>query len=355
VSLRITRLVAPSGYERVLRADDPSIGYTGFIAVHSTALGPAVGGTRYWKYESDAEALADVLRLARAMTCKSALAGLPFGGGKSVIVRRGDYVDRSAIFRAHGRFVHVLNGAYITAEDVGTSPSDMVHLRSETPHVAGLPGESGDPAPHTARGVFRALLAASEFRWGEAALTRRTVAVQGCGAVGRHLALELQHAGASLVVCDTDDARARSVAEETGATVTAPDAIFGARADIFAPCALGGVLNAATIPRLHADIVAGGANNQLARSRDAKLLHERGIIHVPDYVANAGGIINGCRELAGWSEGEASVRVDAIAGTVREILLLAERAGVTPAQTADRMVEQRLAEVLGSQGAVAGA
>ncbi len=339
----ITRLVSPTGFELVLRADDHAVGYTGFIVVHSATLGPAVGGTRFWAYRSDADALADVLRLARGMTYKSAMAGLPFGGGKSVIIRRNGYVDRAALFRAHGRFVESLGGRYITAEDVGSSPDDMACIRAETRHVVGLAALSGDPSPHTARGVFRALLAAAAHRWGESDLPRRTVAVQGCGAVGRQLAFELQRAGARLIVCDADPARAQRVAEELGALVVPPEDIYDSHADIFAPCALGGVLNESTIPRLGADVVVGSANNQLGRSRHATLLHDRGIVYVPDYVANAGGIINGSREIAGWSAEDARARIEAIHETTLELLRAAERAGVSPAEMADRIVEQRLA------------
>lgn len=339
----VRRLVPPTGFELVMRADDREVGYTGFIAVHSTALGPAVGGTRLWSYPSDADALADVLRLARGMTYKSALAGLPFGGGKSVIIRRNGYVDRAALFRAHGRFVEALGGRYITGEDVGSSPDDMACVRAETRHVVGLAALSGDPSPHTARGVFRAMLAAAAHRWGEPDLPRRTVAVQGCGAVGRHLAFELRRAGARLIVCDADDVRAQRVAEEQGALVVPPEDIYDSHADIFAPCALGGVLDDITIPRLAVDVVVGSANNQLLRGRHATLLHDRGILYVPDYLANVGGLINGSRELAGWSADDARARIEAIHDTTLELLRSAERAGVSPAEMADRIVEQRLA------------
>lgn len=339
----ITRLVSPSGFELVLRADDPEVGYTGFIAIHNTTLGPAVGGTRLWGYPSDADAMADVLRLARGMTYKSALAGLPFGGGKSVIIHRNGYVDRAALFRAHGRFVESLGGRYITAEDVGSTPDDMACVRAETRYVAGLAPLSGDPSPHTARGVFRALVAAATHRWGEPDLRRRSVAVQGCGAVGRHLAFELRRAGASLIVCDAQPSRAQRVADELGASVVPTEDIYDSSVDIFAPCALGGVLDEITIPRLAADVVVGSANNQLGRSRHATLLHERGILYVPDYVANAGGIINGSREIAGWSAADARTRIEAIHQTTLELLRAAERAGLSPAEMADRIVEQRLA------------
>ncbi len=342
MSITITRLVSPAGFELVLRADDPSVGYTGFIALHSTALGPAVGGTRLWDYPSDADALADVLRLARGMTYKSALAGLPFGGGKSVIIRRNGYADRAALFRAHGRFVETLHGRYITAEDVGSSPDDMEHIRAETRFVAGLAAGSGDPSPHTARGVFRALVAAATHRWGDAAFPRRTVALQGCGSVGHHLAGELHRAGARLIVCDADPSRASRTADELGATVVPAGEIYDVPADIFAPCALGGVLDENTIARLSADVVVGSANNQLGRSRHAALLHERGIIYVPDYLANAGGILNGCREIAGWSAEEALGRIEGIYDTTLELLRSAERSGISPAVMADRIVERRL-------------
>ncbi|MBA3240700.1 MAG: Glu/Leu/Phe/Val dehydrogenase [Acidobacteria bacterium] len=329
-------------HERLLLGSDPSVGYRGVIAIHSTALGPAVGGTRFWNYASEAEAVTDALRLSRGMTYKNALAGIPFGGGKSVIIGDNRTKEREPLFRAHGRFVETLDGGYITAEDVGTSPSDIAYVQLETRHVAGLLERSGDPSPVTARGVFRAIQAAAKWRWGSDALTGRRVAVQGCGNVGRHLARELKEAGASLVVSDTDEERVRRVVSECGADVVEPGEIFDARADVFAPCALGGVLNDETIPRLRVEIVAGAANNQLLEARHGDALETCGILYAPDYAANAGGIINGCRELLGWEPQRAHAQVEEIYDTLLHLFALAQSEGVPTHVAADRLAEQRL-------------
>ena len=329
-------------HERLLLGSDPSVGYRGVIAIHSTALGPAVGGTRFWNYASEAEAVTDALRLSRGMTYKNALAGIPFGGGKSVIIGDNRTKEREPIFRAHGRFVETLDGGYITAEDVGTSPTDIAYVQLETRHVAGLLERSGDPSPVTARGVFRAIQAAAKWRWGSDDLTGRRVAVQGCGNVGRHLARELKDAGASLVVSDTDEERVRRVVSECGAEHVEPREIFDAGADVFAPCALGGVLNDETIPRLRVEIVAGAANNQLLEARHGDALADRGILYAPDYAANAGGIINGCRELLGWEPQRALAQVEEIYDTLLHLFALAKSEGVPTHIAADRLAEQRL-------------
>ena len=331
-----------SGYESVFVAREPRAGYLGIIAVHSTALGPAVGGARFWDYADEAAALEDALRLARGMTYKNALAGLPLGGGKSVIVGDHRALDREAVMRAHGRFVDTLGGRYVTAEDVGTSPADMEIIRAETRHVAGLPDCSGDPSPVTARGVFRAVQASAKFRWGADELSGRTVALQGCGNVGRHLAKRLHAAGARLVVTDVNAARVRRVVEECGARAVAPAEIYDAEADIFAPCALGAVLDDETIPRLRVEIVAGAANNQLREPRHGDALQERGRLYAPDYVANAGGIINGCVELLGWTPERALAKVDEIYDTLLSIFERAGAAGVAPHRAADQVAERRL-------------
>ncbi|MGB9121126.1 MAG: Glu/Leu/Phe/Val dehydrogenase dimerization domain-containing protein, partial [Candidatus Angelobacter sp.] len=260
--MKIREIRVP-GYERVVLGSDEVAGYQGIIAVHSTALGPAVGGTRYWTYNTEDDAMTDVLRLARGMTYKNALAGLPFGGGKSIILRDGKAADREQLFRAHGRMVNSLAGKYFTAEDVGTSPSDMEFILKETEYVGGLQGRSGDPSPHTARGVFRAMQAAAKYKWGSDDLAGKTVAIQGCGHVGYFLAGELTRVGARLVVTDVDAAKVKRVVDDHGATAVRPEEIYSVNADIFAPCALGGMLNDQTIPKLKASLVAGAANNQL--------------------------------------------------------------------------------------------
>jgi len=338
--VRITELeTANDEYERVASCVDGD--YRGFVAIHSTKLGPAVGGTRLWHYESDEAAVKDLLRLARGMTYKNALAGIPFGGGKSIIVRNERTIDREQMFRAHGRFVETFGGRYITAEDVGTSPADMEFVRLETNHVAGLLGKSGDPSPVTARGVFRALLAAARYRWNSETLSGKTVALQGCGNVGYHLAANLHKAGARLIVSDVDAAKIERVVKEFGALVAASDEIYASDADIFAPCALGGIINDDTIPKLKAEIVVGGANNQLLEPRHGDELMRLGILYVPDYAANAGGMINGCRELLGWEAPRSAAKVDEIYDTVLDILRTAAAEGIPTYEAADRLAELR--------------
>jgi leucine dehydrogenase len=342
MTLKIEELATGTDHERVLLCRDPEAGYRSVIAVHSTAAGPAVGGTRLWSYASEEEAIVDALRLSRGMTYKCAMAGLPLGGGKSVLLRDGEPADREALFRAHGRVVEGFGGLYATGEDVGTTPADMEIVRRETRHVLGV---TEDPSPHTARGVFRAMSAAALHRWGSDELAGKTVAIQGCGSVGFHLAGELRAAGARLVVADVDAGRVRRTVEATGARAVSPEEVFDAEADVFAPCALGGVLNAETIPRLRVEIVAGAANNQLLEDADGERLLARGILYAPDYVANAGGVIFGCRELLGWSAETARDRIEGLYDAVLEVLRLADDQQVPPHAAADRLAEQRLASL----------
>jgi leucine dehydrogenase len=341
--MEIFDTLAEMGHEEVVVASDPSCGYRGIIAVHSTALGPALGGTRFWQYDSDEAAITDALRLSRGMTYKNAVAGLDLGGGKSVIIGDNRTTNREAIFRAHGRFVESLGGRYITAEDVGTGTADMDFVHMETNHVAGLKEKSGDPSPVTAHGVFRAILASAKNRWGSDDLTGRTVTIQGCGNVGRNLASELHEAGAKLIVSDIDPARAERVATETGAKVVEGDEIFSAKADVFAPCALGGVINDATLPMLKVEIIAGGANNQLLEERHGEQLEEMGLQYTPDYVANAGGVINVFGEVAGWDSERALRKADDIYDTVLQVFEIARTDGLHSYEAADRLAERRLA------------
>ena len=339
----LCELYAGCEHEQVVLWSDPAGAYRGIIAVHSTALGPAVGGTRYWNYASDEEASLDALRLSRGMTYKNAMAGLPFGGGKAVIIGDNRTQDRERLFRAHGRFVESLGGRFITAEDVGTTPADMEYVRMETRHVAGLAGRSGDPSPVTARGVLRAMQAAAKHRWGSDNLYGLRVAVQGCGNTGYNLAKELRARGASLVVADVDAARAEAAAREFGASVVAPEEIVGVEADVFSPCALGGVIDDRSLARLKAEVVVGSANNQLSEERHGDALEELGITYAPDYVANAGGIINGCRELLGWDVAQTMSKVNAIYDTMLAVLAEAKATGAPAHRVADRLAEERLA------------
>jgi len=337
--------IAGMGHEQVVVCHDRASGYKGIIAIHDTTLGPALGGTRFWSYGSDAEAITDALRLSRGMTYKNAVAGLNLGGGKSVIIGDNKTTNREMLFRAHGRFVESLGGRYVTAEDVGTSPSDMDYVHMETDYVAGLAGLSGDPSPVTAHGVFRAIQASARARWGSDDLTGRTVSIQGCGHVGYYLAKELAAAGAQLVVSDIDPAKVKLVVEATGARAVDADAIYAAKADIFAPCALGGIVNDRTLPQLTVEIVAGAANNQLLEPRHGDELEAKGVLYAPDYVANAGGVINVYSELAGWDAQRSLRKADEIYDTILGVFEIAKQDGIPSYQAADRLAERRLQAV----------
>ena len=341
--MKIFDMLAEMGHEEIVLCSDPGCGYRGIIAVHSTRLGPALGGTRFWTYADDEEAIVDALRLSRGMTYKNAVAGLSLGGGKSIIIGDNKTTDRENIFRAHGRFVESLGGRYITAEDVGTSTKDMDFVHMETGHVAGLAGKSGDPSPVTAHGVFRAVQASANRRWGSDSLEGKTVSIQGCGNVGRYLAEELHGAGARLVVSDIDPAKVARVAQATGANVVEAGAIYSVQADIFSPCALGGIINDETIPLLKVEVVAGGANNQLLEDRHGDALEARGILYAPDYVANAGGVINVYGEVEGWDAQRALDKADDIYDTVLRVFEIAEEYKIPTYEAADRVAEQRLA------------
>jgi len=338
----LLQTLASGGHERLIVSRDPAAGYTGIIAIHSTVLGPAVGGTRLRTYASFDEAVTDALRLSRGMTYKNAMAGLPFGGGKSVALGPAP-ADRAAFFRAHGRAVHQLGGAFRTGEDVGTSPDDMAVMAEVTPFVAGLVTGMGDPSPFTAHGVVRAMQAAARETWGADSLAGRTVAIQGLGHVGAYLARELAGLGARLVVADVDDARVRDVAGRLDATVVSPGAIMTVACDIFAPCALGGILDDESIPDIDARIVCGAANNQLVEARHDAALAARGILYVPDYVANAGGVISGSVDLAGWSRSQMDAAIDAIYDTVRSVIAASRASDDPTGAAADRIAEARLA------------
>jgi leucine dehydrogenase len=333
------------GHEQVVFCHEPSCGYLGIIAIHDTTLGPALGGTRFWQYTSFTEAVTDALRLARGMTYKAAAAGLNLGGGKAVIVGDNKTADRELLFRAHGRFVDTLNGRYITAEDIGTSPADMEFVRRETNHVAGLQGLSGDPSPVTGYGVYMGMKAAAKNRWGKDSLSGRAVAVQGCGKVAFYLCRHLKEEGARLIVTDIDESKVRRVVEEFGATVVAPDAIYDAQADIYAPCALGATINDKTLPRLRVSIVAGGANNQLAEDRHGRELEAKGILYAPDFVINAGGLINVYREIAGWTEERAKRKAQEIYDSILRIFQIAEQEKIPTFVAADRLAEERITSV----------
>ena len=346
--------MAEHGYGEVHLKRDAASGLCAIVAIHDTRLGPALGGCRFIEYDHESSALRDALRLARGMTYKAALAGVPHGGGKSVIIRPRISFDRSALFRAFGRFIDDLGGRYITAEDSGTGLSDMEVIRSVTRHVTGVDprhGGSGDPSPYTALGVRRGIEACVRFVLGKDNLKGVRVAVQGIGHVGYHLCRELHAEGAVLTVADVDPLKAERAQREFGASVVALDAIFSTECDVFAPCALGSALNDQTIPTLRCTMVAGAANNQLAESRHAEDLRQRGIAYAPDYAINAGGLINVAQEIVGYDPAHVRERTMRIYDTILEILQRAQRGECTTTRIADAMVEEKLARVGAAQAA----
>lgn len=324
--------------ESVHVIEDHASGLSGVIVLHSTVLGPAAGGCRLWDYASQGDVTADAVRLAEGMSYKNALAGLPLGGGKAVIRRPQGAFDREALFRAFGHAVDRLSGQYVTAEDVGTSVEDMRIVAGQTPYVSGLPPRAGrpggDPSPWTARGVFLAMELAA-LRQLKRPLSQCTVAIQGVGNVGAALALMLHEVGAKIIIADTNSERVARVANRTGAMVVSVSNIMKVNADILAPCALGGVLNANTIPQLSASVVCGAANNQLAVLEESDRLADRGVLYAPDYVVNAGGIINVAAEYLGWNRASVEERVNATACRLLHVLDHAESSGVSPARAAD--------------------
>lgn len=343
--MEIFELMGQHDHEQVVFCYEPAANYRGIIAIHDSTLGPALGGTRFWNYRSDQEALIDVLRLARGMTYKAAVAGLNLGGGKAVIIGDPKTKRREALFRAHGRFVESLKGRYITAEDVGVGVDDMDFVQMETEHVTGVAGGSGDPSPVTAYGVYRGIKAAAKERYGNDSLEGLTVAVQGLGHVGYHLCSDLAAEGARLIVTDIDDERIQQVVKEFGAERVAPDKIYSVQAQIFAPCALGAGVNDETIPQFKFEIIAGSANNQLAEERHGDDLTRRGILYAPDYVINAGGLINVYGELNGWSAERAKRKAGEIYDTLGQLFELAREQGIATHVAADRLAERRIEQV----------
>ena len=347
--MKVETIVA-DGFERIVRAEDASQGFLGFIAVHDTTLGPALGGLRLWDYACESDALKDVMVLAEAMTWKAAAARLHLGGGKAVICADARTQKTRERLLAMGEVIAMLGGSYITAEDVGIHASDLRVILERTNHVTGLPeadGGSGDPAPFTALGVLEAMKVCLEAVYGDGSLAGRTVAVQGLGNVGSQLVGLLTEAGASVVGADVHEPTAQTVAQRYGIRLADPREILTTECDVLAPCALGAVLDEDTIPRLRARVVAGAANNQLREKRDAVRLAERGILYAPDFVINAGGLINIAVEIEpeGYRRDEAVRCVKAIAGTLRGILDRARRHGTMPDEAALMDVRERIGRV----------
>lgn len=335
-------------HERVLFCHDKATGLYAIIAIHSTALGPAAGGTRLWSYGSDGEALHDVLRLAQGMSYKNAMAGLKFGGGKAVIIKTPDFAESDALYERFGEFVEQLAGDYVTAEDVGMSVEIMETVARKTRYVAGLSRKKGqaggDPSPKTSYGIFKGLEAAVQFQLGHGSVDGLTVAVQGVGHVGYYLCKYLHEAGARLVVADIDPERVKRIMDEFDARGVALDQILSQEVDVLAPCALGAVLNKDSIPELRTRVVAGGANNQLATAEDGQRLHDAGILYAPDYVINGGGIINVASEYYGdATDDEVWERVAAIGPRLTGIFREAADSGRPTNVVADEQAKKIIA------------
>jgi leucine dehydrogenase len=332
-------------HEQVVFCHDEESGLDSIIAIHDTTLGPALGGTRMWPYRSADEALIDVLRLSEGMTYKAAVADLELGGGKAVIIGDSKRDKTPELLRAHGRFVDTLGGRYITAEDVGIGVEDMEYVYEETKYVTGIrstPHGSGDPSPVTAYGVYHGIKASCRKKLGTDELKGIRIAVQGAGHVGYHLCENLASEGAVLTICDIDDERVRKVVDDFRATAVDTDAIYDVDCDVFAPCALGAIINDGTLRRLRCSIVAGAANNQLEENRHGDALDAKGILYAPDYVINAGGLINVYGELVGYGIETAKQKARGIYGTLLSIYDIAEEDGIPTYRAADRLARERI-------------
>lgn len=350
--MEIFKYMEKYDYEQLLFCQDEQSGLKAIIAIHDTTLGPALGGTRMWTYASEEEAIEDALRLARGMTYKNAAAGLNLGGGKTVIIGDPKKDKNEEMFRAFGRFIQGLNGRYITAEDVGTTVEDMDIIFEETNFVTGVSqssGSSGDPSPVTAYGIFVGIKAAAKEAFGTESLEGKTVAVQGVGNVAYKLCRYLHEAGAKLIVTDIHKAAVNRAVEEFNATAVDPDDIYGVDADIFTPCALGGIINDETIPQFKVKVIAGSANNQLKDSHHGDRIHEMGIVYTPDYVINAGGVINVADELHGYNQERAMKKVETIYQSVEKIFEISKRDGIPTYLAADRMAEERISKMRNSR------
>ena len=323
---------------------DEASGLKAIIAIHSTHLGPSAGGARFWHYADDVDAITDALRLSRGMSYKNAMAGLPLGGGKSVIVADEAHTKSPELLAAFGRAVDGLGGRYVTAEDVGMSVKDMVEVSRQTKHVAGLPAEGsvgGDPGPHTSLGVFLGLKAAVRHALGKDSVSGLHIALQGAGSVATGVALHAAAEGARLSIADVDPAKAKTLADATKGTVVAPDALLSLEADVLSPNALGAIFDEQTIPTVRARVVAGGANNQLATPEDGARLDQRGILYAPDYVINAGGIINVCTEYLGDGDEQlVRKRIEGIPERLERIWSESESTARDPAAVADAMAQR---------------
>ncbi|CAB0149933.1 Leucine dehydrogenase [Pseudidiomarina piscicola] len=331
-------------HEQVVFCHDKETGLKAIIAVHDTTLGPSLGGTRLWDYASSAEALTDVLRLSRGMTYKSALAGLPLGGGKAVIIGDAKKIKSAELFRAYGRFINTLGGRYITAEDVNIRTSDIAHVAEETDFVAGTAEKAGDPSPHTALGTYLGLKAAAKHKFGADDLNGVSIAVQGLGAVGYDFAAYCAKEGAKLYVTDINEEACQRAADELNATVVGLDDIYGLDVDVYAPCALGATINDDTLGQIKAKIIAGSANNQLATPAHDKKVMDMGILYAPDYVINGGGVIHVCSEAANMSREETDKRVRGIYDTLDTIFARSTAEKRPTGEIADELAREVIAK-----------
>ncbi|MDX1622419.1 MAG: Glu/Leu/Phe/Val dehydrogenase dimerization domain-containing protein [Gemmatimonadota bacterium] len=338
-------LITEAHHEQVVFCHDEKAGLQSIIAIHDTTLGPALGGTRMWTYRSTLEALVDVLRLSEGMTYKAAVAGLDLGGGKAVILGDSKTDKTPDLLRAHGRFVDTLGGRYITAEDVGIGVEDMEYVYEETEHVTGIrssPRGSGDPSPVTAYGVYHGIRASCKRKLGTDSLEGTRIAVQGAGHVGYYLCEDLAAEGAEITIADIDAEKVARVVEEFDADVADPGEIYDVECEVFAPCALGAIINDNTLRRLKCEVVAGAANNQLEEDRHGDALDARGILYAPDYVINAGGLINVYGEIVGYGTGVAKEKAAGIYDTLLSIYEIAEEEGIPTYRAADRLAQQRI-------------
>jgi len=335
-------------HEEILFCHDKDVGLKAIIAIHNTALGPALGGTRMWNYKSEDEALVDVLRLSKGMTYKASAAGLNLGGGKAVIIGDPKTQKSEGLFRAFGHFVNSLNGKYITAEDVGTCEKDMEYIYMETPWVTGIPkdfGGSGDPSPYTAHGVLMGMKAAANDKFGTDSLKGVRVAVQGLGNVGYNLVKYLTEEGAIITISDIDQARVKKTVDAFAVKAVSPEEILSVECDIQAPCALGAIVNDQTISKFKCKVIAGGANNQLAEPRHGDQLRELGILYAPDYVINAGGLMNVFVELEGYSPDRAFEKTRRVYDNIKKVIEIAKRDNIGTHTAADRLAEERIATI----------
>lgn len=332
-------------YEQLVLCHDKASGLKAIIAIHDTTLGPALGGTRMWTYDTEQEAIIDALRLARGMTYKAAAASLNLGGGKTVIIGNPRTDKSEELFRAFGRYIQGLNGRYITAEDVGTTVADMDMIHMETDYVTGVSpayGSGGNPSPVTAFGVYRGMKAAAKEAWGSDSLEGKVVAVQGVGNVSYNLCRHLHEEGVKLIVTDIHPDNVERAVRDFGAKEVGVNEIFGVECDIFSPNALGATINDQTIPQLRCRVIAGAANNQLKEERHGEIIHEMGIVYAPDYVINAGGLINVADELQGYNRERALKKVEGIYDSILKVFEIAKRDGIPSFRAADRMAEERI-------------